>query len=62
VVVELDGAAAHLTRRAFEDDRARDAALVARGHVVVRLTDAQVREGERALRDLRAILEIRGPA
>lgn len=59
VVVELDGAGAHLTRRAFEEDRARDAALVARGYVVVRLTDAQVDAGERALRDLRATLAIR---
>ena len=38
VVVEIDGAAAHATRRAFEDDRERDARLAVAGFVVVRLT------------------------
>jgi very-short-patch-repair endonuclease len=38
LVVELDGRAAHATARAFEADRARDAALTARGMRVVRLT------------------------
>jgi hypothetical protein len=44
VVVETDGFAAHGHRRAFEADRARDAELQARGHVVVRFTWRQLRE------------------
>jgi very-short-patch-repair endonuclease len=38
LVVELDGHAAHGTRRAFEADRARDAELTASGHRVMRFT------------------------
>ena len=59
VIVELDGAA-HRTRRAFHADRARDTALAAEGHVVMRLTwdrvtaePGQVREELRRLLDLR---------
>jgi very-short-patch-repair endonuclease len=46
VVVEVDGWHAHGDRRAFEDDRARDAARQARGDLVVRFTWRQV-TGER---------------
>jgi hypothetical protein len=42
VVVEVDGWHAHGDRRAFEDDRARDAARQARGQVVLRFTWRQV--------------------
>jgi very-short-patch-repair endonuclease len=38
LVVECDGFAAHGTRRAFEEDRARDRALVVAGWRVIRLT------------------------
>src|SRR3954447_19893792 len=40
--VEVDGWAAHGTRRAFEDDRARDRALVVAGWRVIRLTWRQL--------------------
>ena len=39
LVVELDGYEYHGTRQAFEDDRARDAALTAAGWRVIRVTD-----------------------
>ena len=42
LVVEVDGHATHGTRFAFEDDRARDLALVRAGWRVVRFTYAQV--------------------
>lgn len=42
VIVETDGRRTHLTRTAFEDDRARDAELTARGYRVVRFTYRQV--------------------
>lgn len=42
LVVELDGWAAHGTRAAFEDDRARDRALVTAGWRVVRITARQL--------------------
>jgi very-short-patch-repair endonuclease len=45
LVAEVDGHAAHGTRRAFERDRARDAQLVAHGYRVVRFTTHQL-EGE----------------
>jgi hypothetical protein len=60
VVVELDGAAAHRTRRAFHADRRRDAALAAQGLVVVRLTWERVtREPHAVLAELRRILTLR---
>ena len=42
VVVETDGAATHLTARAFEADRARDAELGAAGYRVIRFTWRQI--------------------
>ncbi len=44
VAVELDGWTDHQTRRAFETDRARDAALTAAGWRVVRFTLRQVND------------------
>jgi very-short-patch-repair endonuclease len=44
LAVEVDGWAAHSTRRAFERDRARDAELQAAGHAVLRFTWRQVRD------------------
>jgi very-short-patch-repair endonuclease/predicted transcriptional regulator of viral defense system len=63
LVVELDGAAVHHTRRAFHEDRRRDAALVAAGYVVVRLTWQRVtRESDGVIRELQAILAHRRTA
>jgi hypothetical protein len=42
LVVEVDGHATHGTRHAFDDDRARDLALVRAGWRVVRFTHAQI--------------------
>jgi very-short-patch-repair endonuclease len=61
VIVELDGAAAHQTRGAFQADRRRDAALAAEGYVVVRLTWQRVtRERGDVVRQLRRLLDLRG--
>jgi hypothetical protein len=38
LIVELDGAAVHMTRRNFESDRRRDVAFLARGIATVRVT------------------------
>jgi hypothetical protein len=57
VVVELDGRAAHGTRRAFERDRERDRLLQAEGWRVVRITWRQMRDDSAAvLDDLRGML------
>ena len=42
LVVETDGAATHLTRKAFERDRARDVDLALAGYLVLRFTHRQV--------------------
>jgi predicted transcriptional regulator of viral defense system len=61
VIVELDGARYHGTRRAFEADRRRDAALVALGYVVVRLTWRRVtEEAAMVASELRTVLKVRG--
>jgi very-short-patch-repair endonuclease len=44
LVVELDGYPFHRTRRAFEDDRRRDARLQAAGYRVLRITARRLRE------------------
>jgi hypothetical protein len=58
LIVELDGHATHATRSAFENDRARDRALVAAGWRVMRITWRQLQDHPEALsRDLRASVE-----
>ena len=49
IAVELDGWRDHGTRRAFEEDRKRDAALTAAGWRVVRFTYRQVTQGPDAV-------------
>jgi hypothetical protein len=44
LIVETDGWRDHGTRIAFERDRAKDAALVAAGHIVLRFTKRQIFE------------------
>jgi very-short-patch-repair endonuclease len=61
VVVELDGAAAHATARAFEADRERDAALMAAGYRTLRYTWRRLsRDPEAVIRELAATL-FQGP-
>jgi Protein of unknown function (DUF559) len=60
VIVELDGRDAHARELAFEDDRARDRALIAAGWRPIRVTSAQLRRGADALEhDVRAVLGLR---
>jgi predicted transcriptional regulator of viral defense system/very-short-patch-repair endonuclease len=57
VAVELDGRAAHARAAAFEEDRARDAALSAIGLRPVRFTWRRVtHEGDEVLAELKAML------
>jgi|tagenome__1003787_1003787.scaffolds.fasta_scaffold20745747_2 hypothetical protein len=57
LIVELDGAATHHTRRAFENDRARDRKAAASGHRVIRITWRQLHADQRSLAaELRALL------
>ena len=42
LVVEMDGDAAHRTKKAFETDRIRDAELTVTGHRVVRITEERL--------------------
>lgn len=55
VVVELDGAAAHRTRVAFESDRERDRRLQAAGWRVVRITWRQLDDPAALVADLRRL-------
>jgi very-short-patch-repair endonuclease len=60
LIVELDGRAAHGTKRAFERDRERDRLLVAEGWRVVRVTWRQLMEDAPAvIADLRRSLRHR---
>jgi very-short-patch-repair endonuclease len=55
VAVEIDGAEAHHTRKAFHDDRARDRRLAAEGIQVVRITWPDLDDEPRLAAELRAI-------
>lgn len=46
LIAELDGREAHLTREAFESDRARDRRLLTAGVRTVRITDRALREDD----------------
>ena len=60
LVVETDGWDSHKTRQAFEDDRAKDAALTAAGYTVVRFTYRQLRDDPTTVADrLKAIIAAR---
>jgi very-short-patch-repair endonuclease len=62
LIVETDGWEAHGTRAAFERDRLRDAALVAAGWRVVRITWRPLeREPERVAREFGRLLAGGGP-
>jgi very-short-patch-repair endonuclease len=57
LAVELDSVEFHMHRAAFERDRARDAAFLAAGYRVVRLTDRRLdREAEAVVAQLRDLL------
>lgn len=59
LVAEADSWSAHGTRRAFERDRVRDAALLAAGWRVVRLTWRRLtEEPEKVAQQLRQLLEV----
>jgi very-short-patch-repair endonuclease len=55
IALEVDGAEAHHTRRAFQDDRARDRRLATEGIRVVRVTWLDLDEGPALAAQLRAI-------
>jgi very-short-patch-repair endonuclease len=57
LVVELDGYDTHQTRKAFEDDRERDAVLLLAGYRVVRITWRQlIRKPDEVINRLRRLL------
>lgn len=59
LILELDGKAAHATKRAFESDRERDRILLAAGWRVIRVTWAQLRDdAEAVVADLKRILGV----
>ena len=51
LVVETDGWTDRHTRQAFEDDRAKDAALTAAGYTVMRFTWRQLRDDPQTVAD-----------
>jgi very-short-patch-repair endonuclease len=60
LALEVDGGAVHLTKRAFQEDRARDRALAARGIHVVRATWRDLTENPASLaQQLHQILAVR---
>ena len=61
LIVETDGAATHLTRKAFEDDRKRDAELAVLGFRTLRYTERRVRAEPDAVGNEIAALVDGGP-
>jgi very-short-patch-repair endonuclease len=60
LIVELEGFDTHGTRRAVEDDRARDRSLLVAGWRTIRVTWRQLQEQPQALaRGLRTLLDPR---
>ena len=59
LIVELDGYAAHSTRRAFQADRERDRRLIAAGFRAIRLTPLDLANGRSLARELRGLLKSR---
>lgn len=59
LIVELDGYAAHSTRRAFQADRERDRRLIAAGFRAIRLTPLDLANGRSLARALRGLLKSR---
>jgi hypothetical protein len=57
LVVEVDGYEFHRSRQAFENDRARDAALQLAGVRVIRVTHRRIGEPAILISQLRALLE-----
>ena len=55
IAVEIDGAEVHHTRRAFQEDRARDRRLAAQAIRVVRVTSRDLEDDARLAAELRAI-------
>jgi hypothetical protein len=61
LIVELDGWTFHRTKKAFEDDRNRDAHMLANGIATIRITKERLERGPgREAERLRAILDSRG--
>lgn len=59
LIVELDGYAAHGTRRAFQADRERDRRLIAAGFRAIRLTLLDLANGRSLAQELRGLLKSR---
>jgi very-short-patch-repair endonuclease len=62
VAVEVDGRGAHLTRKAFQEDRTRDRRLAGRGIRVVRVTWDDLFAETRLAAELRAVRAAAAPA
>lgn len=63
VIVELDGARTHMTRRRYEEDRRRDSYLSARGWLTLRYTWRRItQDGDAVAREVRATLSLRSAA
>jgi very-short-patch-repair endonuclease len=57
LIVEVDGYAAHGTRRAFQADRERDRRLIGAGFRAIRLTPFDLATGASLARDMRGLLK-----